>query len=54
MLIVGKQKQRITLLTLGRGQTVTDLGEIFEVQMQAEYFPVQLDHMGPLSSPPNR
>src|SRR6266550_3913932 len=39
-------KQQITLLTLGRDQTVNDLREIFEVQMQAEYFPVQLDHMG--------
>jgi len=38
--------QKITLLTLGRDQTVKDLREIFEVQMQAEYFPVQLDHMG--------
>ncbi len=33
-------------LTLGRDQTVSNLREIFEVQMQAEYFPVQLDHMG--------
>ena len=39
-------KQKITLLTLGRDQTVRNLREIFEVQMQAEYFPVQLDHMG--------
>ena len=39
-------KQKITLLTLGRDQTITDLREIFEVQMQAEYFPVQLDRMG--------
>jgi phosphoribosyl 1,2-cyclic phosphodiesterase len=39
-------KQKITLLTLGRDQTVSNLREIFEVQMQAEYFPVQLDHMG--------
>ena len=39
-------RQKITLLTLGRDQTVTNLREIFEVQMQAEYFPVQLDHMG--------
>src|SRR5436305_14630998 len=39
-------KQQITLLTLGRDQTITNLREIFEVQMQAEYFPVQLDHMG--------
>ena len=38
--------QKITLLTIGRDQTVTNLREIFEVQMQAEYFPVQLDHMG--------
>ena len=38
--------QKITLLTLGRDQTVSNLREIFEVQMQAEYFPVQLDHMG--------
>jgi len=38
--------QKITLLTLGRGQTITNLREIFEVQMQSEYFPVQLDHMG--------
>ena len=39
-------KQKIMLLTLGRDQTVTDLRQIFEVQMQAEYFPVQLDRMG--------
>ncbi|MEY2537337.1 MAG: hypothetical protein QOG67_1077 [Verrucomicrobiota bacterium] len=38
--------RKITLLTLGRGQTVTNLREIFEVQMQSQYFPVQLDHMG--------
>src|SRR6266700_3473248 len=38
--------QKIKLLTLGRDQTITNLREIFEVQMQAEYFPVQLDHMG--------
>jgi phosphoribosyl 1,2-cyclic phosphodiesterase len=38
--------QKITLLTLGRGQTVKNLREIFEVQMQSEYFPVQLGHMG--------
>ena len=39
-------RQKITLLTLGRDQTVADLREIFEVQMQAEYFPVQLDQHG--------
>jgi phosphoribosyl 1,2-cyclic phosphodiesterase len=38
--------QKITLLTLGRGQTITNLREIFEVQMQSQYFPVQLDRMG--------
>ena len=38
--------QKITLLTLGRGQTITNLREIFEVQMQSQYFPVQLGHMG--------
>ncbi len=38
--------QKLTLLTIGRGQTVTNLREIFEVQMQSQYFPVQLDHMG--------
>jgi phosphoribosyl 1,2-cyclic phosphodiesterase len=38
--------QKITLLTLGQDQTVTNLREIFEVQMQEEYFPVQLDRMG--------
>jgi phosphoribosyl 1,2-cyclic phosphodiesterase len=38
--------QKITLLTLGQDQTVTDLRQIFEVQMQEEYFPVQLDRMG--------
>jgi len=38
--------QKITLLTLGRDHTIHGLREIFEVQMQSEYFPVQLDHMG--------
>jgi phosphoribosyl 1,2-cyclic phosphodiesterase len=38
--------QKLTLLALGRGQTVTNLRQIFEVQMQSQYFPVQLDHMG--------
>jgi phosphoribosyl 1,2-cyclic phosphodiesterase len=38
--------QKITLLTMGEGQTVTNLREIFEMQMQSVYFPVQLDHMG--------
>ncbi|MEY4485464.1 MAG: hypothetical protein RL693_2916 [Verrucomicrobiota bacterium] len=38
--------QNITILTIGRDQTINHLREIFEVQMQSEYFPVQLDHMG--------
>ncbi|HEY4284990.1 MAG TPA: MBL fold metallo-hydrolase [Chthoniobacterales bacterium] len=38
--------QNLILLTLGRDQTITNLREIFEVQMQSQYFPVQLDHMG--------
>ncbi len=38
--------QKIILLTLGREQSATHLREIFETQMQSEYFPVQLDHMG--------
>jgi phosphoribosyl 1,2-cyclic phosphodiesterase len=38
--------QNITLLTIGRDQTITNLREIFEVQMQSQYFPVQLDQMG--------
>jgi len=39
-------RQKITLLSLGRDQTVGNLREIFAVQLQAEYFPVQLDRMG--------
>lgn len=38
--------QKITVLTLGKDQTVRNLREVFKVQMQSEYFPVQLDHMG--------
>ena len=38
--------QKITFLTLGRDQPVGHLREILEVQMQAEYFPVQLERMG--------
>ena len=38
--------QKITILRLGQDQPVGNLREIFEVQMQSEYFPVQLDHMG--------
>jgi phosphoribosyl 1,2-cyclic phosphodiesterase len=38
--------QKITILTLGEDQTISNLREIFEVQMQSEYFPVQMAHMG--------
>ena len=31
---------------MGQGRTIGNLREIFEVQMQAQYFPVQLDRMG--------
>jgi phosphoribosyl 1,2-cyclic phosphodiesterase len=39
-------QQNITILTLGRGQTIGNLREIFEVPLQSQYFPVQLDRMG--------
>jgi phosphoribosyl 1,2-cyclic phosphodiesterase len=39
-------EQKITILTLGRGQTIGNLREIFEVPLQSQYFPVQLDRMG--------
>ncbi len=39
-------KQKLTILTLGEGQGVSDLREVFEAQMQSLYFPVQLKHMG--------
>ena len=38
--------QKITILTLGQGQTIGNLREIFEVPLQSQYFPVQLDRMG--------
>src|SRR5438477_5623037 len=38
-------KQKITMLTLGQNQTVGNLREIFEVPLQSQYFPVQLDQM---------
>jgi len=39
-------EQKITILTLGEGQTIGNLREIFEVPLQSQYFPVQLDCMG--------
>jgi len=38
--------QKITFLALARDQPVGHIREIFQVQMQAEYFPVQLEQMG--------
>jgi len=39
-------EQRIRILTVGRGQTIGNLREIFEVPLQSQYFPVQLEQMG--------
>jgi phosphoribosyl 1,2-cyclic phosphodiesterase len=38
--------QNIVILALGQDRTIGNLREIFETQMQAQYFPVQFDHMG--------
>lgn len=40
------REQRIRILTVGRGQTIGNLREIFEVPLQSQYFPVQLEQMG--------
>src|SRR6476619_6069915 len=37
--------QKITILTLGEGQTVGNLREIVEVPLQSQYFPVRWDKM---------
>ena len=48
-------RQKITLLTLGRDQTVGNLREIFEVQMQARIFPGAIgSHGGQFRVPANR
>ena len=36
----------IKIIALGKGRNIQDLKGIFSRQMQAEYFPVQLDNMG--------
>ena len=36
----------IKILALGKGRNIGDLKGVFSTQMQAEYFPVQLDNMG--------
>src|SRR4051794_22053569 len=39
-------EQKITILAPDQDQTIGNLREIFEVPMQSQYFPVQLDRMG--------
>ncbi|HEY1271335.1 MAG TPA: MBL fold metallo-hydrolase [Terriglobales bacterium] len=39
-------EQKITILAPDPNQTIGNLREIFEVPMQSQYFPVQLDRMG--------
>ena len=36
----------LSLIALGEGRGIKDLKQIFEMQMQSEYFPVPLDKMG--------
>lgn len=38
--------QKIGILTMGEGRKVDSLKEIFSMQMQKEFFPVELDKMG--------
>jgi phosphoribosyl 1,2-cyclic phosphodiesterase len=40
------KNQRINVLAMGSGREISCLEEIFRVQMQKEYFPVQLANMG--------
>ena len=39
-------EQKINILALGADRGITDLRQIFARQMEAEYFPVELDNMG--------
>jgi len=39
-------EQKINILALGANRGITDLRQIFARQMEAEYFPVELDNMG--------
>lgn len=41
-----KENQTLGILAMGRKGKITDLKEIFSMQMQKEFFPVQLDAMG--------
>ncbi len=40
------KNQRIGILVMGKERKITNLKEIFSLQMQKEYFPVELDTMG--------
>ena len=40
------KKQKINVLAMGSGREINCLEEIFRVQMQKEYFPVELANMG--------
>jgi phosphoribosyl 1,2-cyclic phosphodiesterase len=40
------KKQKINILAMGSGREIKCLEEVFRVQMQKEYFPVQLANMG--------
>jgi len=39
-------EQKISIIALGKGRNIKSLKGIFEMQMQSEFFPVQLDNMG--------
>lgn len=39
-------EQKISIVALGKGRNIKSLKGIFEMQMQSEFFPVQLDSMG--------
>ena len=39
-------EQKISIVALGKGRNIKSLKGIFEIQMQSEFFPVQLDSMG--------
>jgi phosphoribosyl 1,2-cyclic phosphodiesterase len=39
-------EQKINILAVGKDRGITDLRQIFARQMEADYFPVELDNMG--------
>ena len=38
--------QKLNILAMGKGRRIKNLREIFETQMQIEYFPIGVDKMG--------